>query len=272
MILKILLLMECCGLGDHISALPAISMLAKEHQVTVLARSYYAELFRDVTFISAAGQDALLKAHNDKSHWLAEWSSIEENRLGYCPATRQEQFAEIVRVSLPESFSYVDYLAPRKIESEPYIVFSGNAVETFRSLPAQKEAELYGALSEKHSVIRLPRVHVSRSAASGARSSLRDFINLIYNAKAVVSVDSGPLHLACALGISAVGLFGLTGPEVYAGYNANMKPVYGKPSHCMMPCYRKHQKGFKYCEDRRIANCMETIDVAEVLSDLEAVC
>jgi ADP-heptose:LPS heptosyltransferase len=282
-ILKILLIMECCGAGDMISSLPAIASLSKTDNVTVMARKYYSGMFRDVAFLQAAGQDEMLKPRFDKSYWLAEWSSREEIRLGYMPKSRMEQFAEMIKTELPEHFDYVEYLAPRKIESEPYLVFCGSAVEKFRSLPEAKERELYERLSARMETVWLPRVNIYRDKIQPFNSehhfvagNLKELTNLIYNAKAVVSVDSGPLNLACALGVPAVGIFGVTGPETmeqYARYSdLKFIGVQGEPVKCKLPCYRNYDNGFQQCESRGSARCMDGMSIPKILEAVNQLC
>ncbi|HKA16473.1 MAG TPA: glycosyltransferase family 9 protein [Myxococcota bacterium] len=75
----------------------------------------------------------------------------------------------------------------------------------------------------------------------------------------VIGVDTGPLHLAAALGIPVVGLYGPTDPAVYAPWDARTgaaAPVVRHPVYCS-PCNR-----------RRCSNviCMPAIEVGDVVA------
>lgn len=50
------------------------------------------------------------------------------------------------------------------------------------------------------------------------RTSLDDLIGLVQRARLVIANDSGPMHLAAALGRPVIGLFGPTGPDRFGPY------------------------------------------------------
>ncbi len=283
MALKILLIMEACGLGDHIAALPAISMLARQHEVTVIAREFYAGMFRDVGFIRAVGQDEQLKPRFDKNYWLAEWSVREEMMLGRLEDSRIAQFASLIDTELPAEFSWLPYLNPNKKERAPYIVLAGSSVEPLRSLPENIERELCDSLPLP--VIRLPHVNVYRNNSQALNAEnkfiagiLQELIDLIYNARAVIAVDGGPLRLAWAMNVPSVGIYGLSSPDKeLAGYERYVplrhEAIYGVGhSKCWMPCYRQAVNGYEICESRGTAHCMENVSIPDILKALETLC
>lgn len=84
-----------------------------------------------------------------------------------------------------------------------------------------------------------------------------DLAALYERCDAVVGSDTGPIHLAAALGVPVVGLYGPKDPAVYAPWDARTgraAPVVWKQVHCS-PCTR-----------RRCGNviCMPAIQVADV--------
>lgn len=102
---------------------------------------------------------------------------------------------------------------------------------------------------------------ISSSGGNGfslcGRTGLKELTALIAGARAVVSNDSGPMHIAAALGIPVIALFGPTDPEKTGPYgwhtNENLR-VIRAPVSCS-PCFRKKCK-----EDP----CMNKIGVEEV--------
>jgi ADP-heptose:LPS heptosyltransferase len=72
----------------------------------------------------------------------------------------------------------------------------------------------------------------------------------------MVAADTGPLHLACALGTPVVALFGPTDPARNGPFAASDRVVRRVPS--CAPCYSRH------C--RRHEGVMAALPVADVLT------
>jgi len=89
------------------------------------------------------------------------------------------------------------------------------------------------------------------------RTNLRELACLFAGAALVISMDSGPLHLACAVGTPVVALFGPTAPW-RTGPFGSRHSVVRKELACS-PCYRK-----KKCPQGH-HRCMEDITVEDVL-------
>ena len=68
------------------------------------------------------------------------------------------------------------------------------------------------------------------------RLSLTELASLLAGALLFVGVDSGPLHLALALGTPAVGLFGPTDPEQVVGKRPGFEALTAE--YACAPCYR----------------------------------
>ncbi len=93
------------------------------------------------------------------------------------------------------------------------------------------------------------------------RTSLRQLVALIDLAERVVCHDSGPLHIAAALGKPTVAIFGPTNPARTGPYS-DAASVVTHPIECA-PCYRRvcpygHQ------------NCMRQLEVETVLAEVRA--
>jgi ADP-heptose:LPS heptosyltransferase len=104
---------------------------------------------------------------------------------------------------------------------------------------------------------------VAASDGAAVRSfptTLLDYVEIARRARLVVAADTGPLHLACAVGTPVVALFGPTDP----GRNGPFAPgdaVVRRTPACA-PCYSRT------CP--RHAGVMEGIAVAEVLAAAHA--
>ncbi|MDD5722115.1 MAG: glycosyltransferase family 9 protein [Syntrophales bacterium] len=104
-----------------------------------------------------------------------------------------------------------------------------------------------GTVEHIRSLMRLPSVDLS------GRTTLRDLAYLYTVSALVVTTDSGPMHVAAAVGTPTVALFGPTDPARTGPYGVG-HTVVRKGLPCS-PCFLKR------CETRR---CMETISVEEV--------
>ena len=100
------------------------------------------------------------------------------------------------------------------------------------------------------------------------RTNLKELTALIAGAKAVVSNDSGPMHIAAALGVPVIALFGPTDPYKTGPYGwseiraeqekKNLRVI--RASIPCSPCFKKK------CKDLL---CMDGISVGAVLKELE---
>jgi heptosyltransferase I len=92
-----------------------------------------------------------------------------------------------------------------------------------------------------------------RAEAIGARvappTNLRELAFILQNARVVIGGDTGPLHLAAALGTNVIGLYGPTNPH--------RNGPYGQLQHCV-----NHFPGSKW---------MDSITVEEVMTILERI-
>jgi len=91
-------------------------------------------------------------------------------------------------------------------------------------------------------------------------TSLRDLIGIFARARVAFGPDSGPMHLAAAVGTPVVSLWGATSPERSAPHGSEDLAVVG--SVACHPCYLRR------CPVGRL--CMRQIDVAAVVGALEA--
>jgi ADP-heptose:LPS heptosyltransferase len=87
---------------------------------------------------------------------------------------------------------------------------------------------------------------------------LPDLITVLSQARAVIGVDSGPLHVADAFGIPAVGLYGPTSPVCYGPYGSR---------HLAVNHHRYPDDTGIWCKDGKAI--MESITTEEVLAKLD---
>ncbi|MFC2172077.1 glycosyltransferase family 9 protein, partial [Acidobacteriota bacterium] len=68
-------------------------------------------------------------------------------------------------------------------------------------------------------------------------TTLREYIHLARHAAVYVGSDSGPYHIAMALGVRAVGIFGPSDPEICGPWDLR-NPVVWNRDECA-PCYKR---------------------------------
>ncbi len=95
------------------------------------------------------------------------------------------------------------------------------------------------------------------------KTNLNELGALLKGANVVVSADSGPMHLANALGTSVVAIFGPTSPQITGPYNINVEHIIlQKDVGCLVPCYEVN------CTDNK---CMKAITADEVFEAVKKI-
>ena len=161
-----------------------------------------------------------------------------------------------------------DISSPFSIPSEEYIVFIPGA----RWSTKKWEPELFGELASKlpyksvvvgsRSDIKDADILVSLSRGNAlscaGKTTIRDLITLIQNARCVVSNDSGPMHIAAALNVPVVALFGPTDPQRTGPYGKGHTVIRAEVE--CSPCLKKR------CKDMK---CMKEISVNRLLKEVK---
>jgi ADP-heptose:LPS heptosyltransferase len=197
---------------------------------------------------------------------------------------------EPIEAKLPWSWD-LDYISPESPLSLPlsYWIFQvgggSNAKTEFREkgwphwaelcqvfLNTHKEhVVLIGSKSESHFVpeifTRLNQNEVSTERLHNlvGKTSIKELVSVIRNANGFVGPDSGPMHLADALGIPIVGLFGATSAVSYGVINTKTFNILRHDLPCS-PCY-KEDGHFPKCPYE--VKCMQEIIPNEVLASID---
>lgn len=159
------------------------------------------------------------------------------------------------------------------------IVINVNAGPTFleRRWPPERFAELADALCDRTASWLVfigdasERAYVQRVVDAVRRPgrclnvagnlAIAELMALLRRSTLLISNDSGPLHLACALGTPVVALYGPETPSFYGPLGGRRTVVYGSPP--CSPCMNVYQaKAFRCPYDAR---CMRDIGTEEVL-------
>lgn len=94
------------------------------------------------------------------------------------------------------------------------------------------------------------------------KTSVGELSALINECDLVVANDSGPMHIAAALGIPTLGIFGPTNPVAHRPYSVNSDYVIKKDLHCIicnkLKCPYNHE-------------CMRELDQSDVILKVEKI-
>ncbi|MEE8422913.1 MAG: lipopolysaccharide heptosyltransferase II [Thermodesulfobacteriota bacterium] len=122
----------------------------------------------------------------------------------------------------------------------------------------EREVIIVGGKSDKDYIGRIFSIMKNRAIDISGQTNLRELAYLMSIAPLMICLDSGPMHIAAAVGTKTIALFGPTSPERTGPYGKN-HDVIRKNLQCS-PCFSKT------CDDTR---CMNDIGVEEVLAVIE---
>ncbi|MGE5619980.1 MAG: glycosyltransferase family 9 protein [Sphingomonadaceae bacterium] len=148
---------------------------------------------------------------------------------------------------------------------------------------ARKWAELNDRLAETGwaTMLIAPQDHLHARdvrAACGSkplwpRASIRQVAALLARSGVVIGIDTGPLHMASALGVPWVGLFGASNPDLIGPYDRSrgraLVSRFPKPDSCRQ-CWRAFKNREDRCPTLPTTGCTTMISVQEVLAAVDS--
>lgn len=286
--MKRLLVLRLSALGDVVHTIPAVVSLKEQYDVTWVVEAPYAELIELVagvgtisvrmkkepkTAFAAVGRmrgfDVSIDFQGLIKSAVLPWAARVKERIGFDPSAIREKPAalftnrkvkvdttrhvidqnlQLARVTAGEG-SWSDY--PIAVPGyENAIVLLPGAGKPNKIWPHFHE--LAKRIGPKALAVWGPGER-ELAEATGARlappTNLRQLAWILRNAEVVIGGDTGPLHLADALGTKVIGLYGPTNPRRNGPYH--------QPQHVI---------------DRFLSTkSMESISVEEVMNTLERV-
>jgi len=122
------------------------------------------------------------------------------------------------------------------------------------------EVVFLGGKREKDKVGRIKKAMKEKGQDLAGQTNLIQLAGVIKESSAFISHDTGPMHLAQALEIPTIALFGPTDPRRHTVPAANLYIV--KKELSCQPCYRKK------CSHQQ---CMQLIEVEEILGKIKQI-
>ncbi len=204
-------------------------------------------------YIKSAVPTAIARAPNKISYgpdrasdlqWMFSNHNLPPRRGGHM----QERYLEFLdylglawrgalewRISITEEEKRVRDEFFTRFEDRPVVGIVASSYETSKNWPSDRFGMLASALKQDFgfevlllggpgTLERERAEEVDRAAGGGLASSLGDdlrrLICLLDGCSLMISVDTGPLHIARALETPVIGLYGSTDPERYGPYGA----------------------------------------------------
>jgi heptosyltransferase-2 len=116
------------------------------------------------------------------------------------------------------------------------------------------------------SVRRMAR-HADEIIVFAGKTTIPQFIALLQRCRVFITNDSGPMHLAAALGVPTIALFGPDTPTRY-GPRGAQHTIFYKPPPCS-PCYNFYDNKSNRCKNEVYQCCLKSITVEEVVAAAE---
>jgi len=118
---------------------------------------------------------------------------------------------------------------------------------------------IIGSNSEKALADEVARTSGGNAVSFAGKSGLKELVELIRQARFMVTNDSGPMHIAAALGVPVFAVFGPTDPALTGPYGKGMRVVLREKADCA-PCRNRD------CPDMK---CMRAITPERLLEEIK---
>ena len=213
----------------------------------------------------------------DTEHAIIQFQKLL-SFLDISPLLPQKIFLEKIQYSSKDS-AFVDSLLTTV--TQPIVVFHvGNGpnapekrwgIEKFASLAEGLHKKgvvvaLIGSLQDKNEIDAFKRLYKGDHLDFFNQLTISQLAYFLTQAHAYVSADTGPAHLAAAMGVPSVILYGPTSPSVYGAWGPQVHYIY-KKLWCS-PCASNKNSKEIVCINKIYDTCMKDISVEEVAAKL----
>jgi ADP-heptose:LPS heptosyltransferase len=290
---RLLVVMRAGGLGDVIASQPALAALRKQYPDRHLVYCTRPE-FRPIA-ACLPGVDCVLPVfHGDRlAVFAGRWFDTRRFRYldEYDPqgSTRcfVEEMAGSVGITLPaDAAPRIEIAAMSDAEFAEWfgtpragrriIALHAGPSAPVREWPHQHWQNL-AAMLVRDSGLAVVQIGSGRHFIHGGKDntipgalqplrqlSLVESARLLKSCTCMVGIDSGPLHLAAAVGTRAIGIFGPVNPRLRLPPGAQF--VVAEPPLPCQFCHHRNPRGHWETGCNNEVACMRTISVASVLS------
>lgn len=143
----------------------------------------------------------------------------------------------------------------KRLEAVKFAKVADKLVEKF-----QAKVIIFGSKSESALCDKCQQLMQHKAINACAKTGLMQFAALLSKCRLVITNDGGPLHVAVALGIDTVSIFGPVDERVYGPYSAKGRHIVIKKDFNCRPCYKNFR--MPQCKfERRCLNDIRSDDV-----------
>jgi heptosyltransferase-2 len=228
-------------IADHRRALLTHRALPEGDALSGHQRGYWLAMIRETMGIMPAAGAEELKLEAAKPHWEKMRAWLAANRIS--PAAPLIAIAPAAAYGPAKEWPLVRYAALIDLLSE-----EGGA-----------ECVLVGAPAERDLCAQVAATSRSDPIVAAGQTNIGELIALLSLCNGFVGNDSGAMHLAAALGIATVGIFGSTNPARTGPGGARAAVIYHRLE--CSPCLERTCRFGHY-------NCLREITPAEVARQL----
>lgn len=193
---------------------------------------------------------------------IARAAGIATGEAGYEFRVRDAQRARVKKLLSEFGVNRPDLLValnpggnwdPKRWPKENYARLADRFIEAYGA-----KVVITGAAKDVRLAEEIRSLMRNAPSIACGRTTLRELAALLERADLVVANDTGPMHLAVAVGSRVIALFGPTSPSLTGPYGAGTYTVIQRNTECETPCYDVT------CADNA---CMSAIGVEEVMSE-----
>ncbi|MFA6078189.1 MAG: glycosyltransferase family 9 protein [Candidatus Omnitrophota bacterium] len=149
----------------------------------------------------------------------------------------------------------------RRWDKAGFAIVADNAIERYGA-----KVLLFGSAKEVGICEDVLKLMKHEAIIACGKTSLRDFLGLLRRCKVVITNDGGPLHMAVAIGVNTVSIFGPVDEKIYGPYPVGPGHiVISKRALPCRPCYKKFKHNI--CDNRL---CLKGIAPSEVIEAVDA--
>jgi len=191
---------------------------------------------------------------------------------------RAEEYATLLQLYTGTPKGNLNVSLPAVARKEDYVVVNINFEASSRRLTTAKAVEVIDALrrgidnkiilagspKEKPFIDEVYGLLANPDGIeNGAGNSLPELAQLLASAQLVLSTDSGPAHLANALGTHTVVLFGAGNEANTAPYQKELRTVIRLGQLSCEPCLKN------VCKRYQTPQCLERLNAAQIVQQME---
>jgi lipopolysaccharide heptosyltransferase II len=141
--------------------------------------------------------------------------------------------------------------------AEKFAQLSDKIIENY-----QAKIIIMGDFSEKEIAKKVIETMQHKAIDLSGKTTIGELAALLSKTKLIITNDGGPLHMAVALGIKSISIFGLVDEKVYGPYPSSENHIVIKKDLDCRPCYQK----FRLATCLRDRECIKSISSEEVFA------